>query len=87
MHEARVIRKLVAKVDAVAKENDAPRVDTVRLEIGADSHITSESLSGQFAVFAQGSTAEHAELDILTSEDRNTAVEFDVRLVSIVLGD
>lgn len=87
MHEARLIRRLVAKIDAVAEENDAPRVNTVRFEIGANSHITSDSLASQFSVFARGSAAEHAELDILTSADRSTAVEFDVRLVSIVLGD
>ncbi len=85
MHEAALVRDLVREVDSVARENSAGHVQTVRIEIGALSHVTRESLEGQFEVLAQGSAAQGAHLDITRSGARNAANASDVRIVSIVI--
>ncbi|MGI9585141.1 MAG: hydrogenase/urease maturation nickel metallochaperone HypA [Acidimicrobiia bacterium] len=87
MHETRVVREMVAKVQAVAVDNGAVQVELVRFEIGAMSHVTPDVLASQFAVYAYGSMAENAELDIVRSENRESSDAFEVRLVSVVIGD
>ena len=85
MHEAKLIRDLVAEVDSVARQNSANRVSVVRIEIGKDSHVTPASLEGQFEVLAYGSLAQGADLEITHSGDAKASDPFDVRIISIVV--
>ena len=87
MHEAKLVRDLVREVDSVARQNSSDRVEVVRIEIGASSHVTKETLAGQFEVFSQGSPAEGALLDISQATDRTASDAFDIRIVSIVVMD
>jgi hydrogenase nickel incorporation protein HypA/HybF len=87
VHETRVVRELVAKVEAVAMDSGAIGVEMVRFEIGAMSHVTPDVLANQFEVFAHGSVAENAELVIVRSENRESADALAIRLVSVVIGD
>ncbi len=87
MHETRLVRDLVARIEAVAAQESAPHVESVRIEIGALSHVTADSLTSQFELAAKGSVAQNAELDIVQSDDPSAPDAIDVRLVSIVVGD
>ncbi len=87
MHEARVVRQIVERIDDVARSEHADHVDRVRIEIGALSHITPESLSGQFELLAAHSPAEGAALDISRSENEHDPNAHDIRLVSITVAD
>jgi hydrogenase nickel incorporation protein HypA/HybF len=87
MHEARLVQDLVREVDSVARRNASDCVDVVRIEIGARSHVTVETLTGQFEVFSQGSAAEGALLDISQATDQTADDAHDVRIVSIVVKD
>jgi hydrogenase nickel incorporation protein HypA/HybF len=87
MHEARLVRDLVTEIDRVATEEHAGHVDTVTIEIGALSHVTADSLQGQFELLAHGSAAQDAHLAISRSTDRAAAHAHDVKLVSITVGD
>ena len=87
MHEARVVRQIVERIDDVARSEHADHVDRVRIEIGALSHITPESLSGQFELLAVHSPAEGATLDISRSENEHDPNAHDIRLVSITVAD
>jgi hydrogenase nickel incorporation protein HypA/HybF len=82
MHEANLVRQLVRKIDSVARENSVQHVDLVRIEIGSQSHLTSETLRAQFEVLSHDSLAQGAQLDV-----REVPETDDIRIVSIVAGD
>lgn len=84
MHESRVVADLVDKISEVAEQNGADRVDAVLIQLGAMSHLTEETLAGQFEVFAVGTPAENATLDITRADDPFSPTARDVRLVSVV---
>lgn len=87
MHEARLVRDLVDEIDRVAAEEHVDHIHTVRIEIGALSHVTPDSLQGTFELVAHGSPAQDAHLDISRSEDQNATYAHDVRLVSVSVED
>ena len=82
MHEANLVRDLVRKVDSVARENSVRHVDLVRIEIGSQSHLTSQTLREQFEVLSNDSLAQGAHLEV--NEVPGTD---DVLIVSIVARD
>jgi hydrogenase nickel incorporation protein HypA/HybF len=86
MHEARLVRDLVTKIETVANEEHIDHVDSVRIEIGAMSHVTPESLEGHFELLAHHSPAEHAHLDITKATDATAPDAYDIRLVSVTVG-
>ena len=82
MHEASLVRDLVREIDSVARENSVRHVDLVRIEIGSQSHLTSQALREQFEVLSHDSLAQGAQLE--ASEVPGTD---DIRIVSIVARD
>jgi hydrogenase nickel incorporation protein HypA/HybF len=86
MHESKLVSDILAKVDEIAAANGADRVETVRITIGALSHVTPDGFSGHFDLVARGTVAEGAHLDIIKSDDLDAPDALDVRLVSIVTG-
>lgn len=86
MHDTRLVREIVARVNTVAREHGVA-IEGVLVEIGALSHITPDAFVDHFEVFAAGSMAEDATLDISRSEDREAEDAFDVRLVSVTVSD
>jgi hydrogenase nickel incorporation protein HypA/HybF len=87
MHEARLIRDLLSRIEQVARDEQADRVERVRIEIGAQSHVTPESLRAQFELHAHGSVAQAAALDFTRSNDQTAADSHDIRLVSLTVSD
>jgi hydrogenase nickel incorporation protein HypA/HybF len=87
VHEAKLVRSIVDEVDLVARRNSASTVTVIRIEIGARSHVTSQSLKGQFEVMAQGSLAQDADLDITLGTDAEAPDAADVRVKSILIED
>ena len=85
MHEARLVRELVTEIDRVAGEEHANHVETVRIEIGALSHVTPESLRGQFELLTFRSAARDADLDITRATNQAAPDAHDIRLVSVVV--
>ena len=83
MHEARLIRDLVSKIEEIAQEEHVDHIDGVKIEIGAMSHVTPESLEGHFELLTHHSPAEHAHLDIDRSTDPSAPDAYDIRLVSV----
>ena len=83
MHEARLVRDLVTEITRVAEADGTDHIDLVRIEIGALSHVTPDSLEGHFELLAHGTPAERATLDITRSTDRTASFAHDVRLVSV----
>jgi hydrogenase nickel incorporation protein HypA/HybF len=86
MHESKLVGDILSEIQRVARANDANSVDTIRIEIGALSHVTPDGFAGHFAVASHGTVAQGAVLDITKSEDQSAPDALDVRLVSIVTG-
>lgn len=87
MHEARLIRDLISQIEQVAHDEQADRVERVRIEIGAQSHVTTESLRAQFELHAHGSVAEEATLDFTKSNDQAAGDSHDIRLISLTVSN
>ena len=84
MHESRVVTDILSEIERVAAVNTVDRVEVVRIEIGAMSHMTPNGFSGHFELVADGTVAEGAHLDITKSKDREAPNAQSVRLVSVV---
>jgi len=85
MHESRLVADLVDHVVGAAERAGSHRVESVRIEIGALSHVTPESLRSHMEMAAQGTPAEGATFDITKSTDHTASDAMDVRLVSITV--
>ena len=85
MHEARLVRDLLAKIEEIADEEHADHVEGVKIEIGAMSHVTPESLEGHFELLTHHSPCEHAHLEFTKSTDVAAPHAYDIRLVSVTV--
>jgi hydrogenase nickel incorporation protein HypA/HybF len=86
MHESKLVTDVLDKIEQVATANDVDSVDTVRIQIGALSHVTPDGFAGHFSLASRGTVAEGARLDITKSDDSDAPDALDVRLISIVTG-
>lgn len=73
MHETGVVRDLVRRVEAAARDAGAVRVASITVWLGALSQFSPEHLREHFDEEARGTLAEHARLSILTSADPRDA--------------
>lgn len=64
MHEVAAMRGVVSAVLARMREEHATEVSRVKLILGVSGHLTEDAARQHFAVLAEGTPAEHAELDI-----------------------
>ena len=69
MHEASLIRNLMRKIDALAKAERADRVTTVRIWLGALSHMSADHFREHFEHASRGTIANGASLEIDVSTD------------------
>ncbi len=71
MHEASLMRDLMAKVESLAAAEKAERVVGVRVWLGAMSHMSPEHFREHFAQSSRGTRAEGAALEFEVSSDIN----------------
>lgn len=69
MHETGIVREMVRRIEAAAADAGAEAVSGVEVWLGALSQFTPHHFREHFADEAQGTLAEGARLDILTSDD------------------
>ena len=69
MHESGVIEDLMKAVESAARANNAQKVTSIKLTIGALAGIEPDHLRDHFAIAAVGTIAEGAELHIETTEE------------------
>jgi Zn finger protein HypA/HybF involved in hydrogenase expression len=87
MHERRLVADLVHHIDEVANANGDVAIERVKIEIGALSHATPESLRSAMEPAIADKTWHHAALDITKATDVSSPDALDVRLVSISVED
>jgi len=63
MHEVAAMRGVVKTILAYMEAAGGTRVTSVALVLGASGHLTEEAARQHFAVFAEGTPAEGADLD------------------------
>jgi hydrogenase nickel incorporation protein HypA/HybF len=83
MHELRLARELVSKIDAVACERGTRRVVGVKVTLGALCGVSSDHLRRHFAEAARGTSAEGARLETTLGADMAAPDADSLRLESI----
>ncbi|MGO9359525.1 MAG: hydrogenase/urease maturation nickel metallochaperone HypA [Xanthobacteraceae bacterium] len=85
MHETGIVRDLVRRLEAVARDAAAKRVVGVAVRLGALSQFSPGHFREHFDEEIRGTLAEGAALRILTSEDAADPCAQDVMIESIDL--
>lgn len=83
MHELSLIADLMRKVLSIAHEQNALKVTSVKVQLGALSHISSSHFRDHFANASKSTIAEMAELDIVVSNDMNSPDAQSIILKSV----
>ena len=83
MHEQATIRDLVAKVEEIARENDAKRVVRIKIKLGALSHFTPEHFVEHWQDATGGTLSEGCKVEAELSEDMTDAQAHGVILEDI----
>lgn len=71
MHEQSLMNDLMAKIEAIVKENDARRAVAVDVWLGALSHMSPDHFTEHYVESSAGTVAEGAKLNITLSDDIN----------------
>jgi hydrogenase maturation protease len=87
MHEMFLIRDLIKKIEAIAKENNTSRITKAKVRMGALSHISADHLREHFEEGAVGTVAQGAKLDIETASDIQDPHAQDILLISVGVDD
>jgi hydrogenase nickel incorporation protein HypA/HybF len=85
MHETGIVRDLVHRLKAVARDGDAERVSGVVVWLGALSQFSPEHFREHFDEEARGTVAEGAVLTIEASQDVAHPRAQDVMMQSVDL--
>lgn len=83
MHEASLMRSLMRKIDSLAAAEGASRVTTVRVWLGALSHMSAAHFQEHFEQSSKATVAEGASLEIEESTDIADPDAQDLMLRSI----
>ena len=78
---------LMRRIEAVAAQERADRVTTVRVRLGGLSHMSPEHFREHWDVAARDSIAQDATLDIEVSGDLSDPAAQDITLLSLDVED
>ncbi len=83
MHEMSLIHNLVHKIEDIAREQKARKISSVKVRLGALSHISAGHFREHFEDETKSTVAEGARLDIEGSEDIHDPHAQDILLLSV----
>ena len=83
MHETSLIRDLMKKIQKVATINQAEKVKSIKVRLGALSHFSKEHFEEHFLIESKGSIAEGAQLHITLDTDEYAPTAQDVLLEEV----
>jgi hydrogenase nickel incorporation protein HypA/HybF len=87
MHEFSLINDLMRKITALAAEQGAQRVVSVKVKLGALCHISPGHFREHFEEAAAGTVADGAKLDVVLNPDPNDPHAQDILLDSVEVED
>ena len=85
MHEQSLMIDLMRKIESVVKENNAKKVASLKIRLGALSHISSEHFKEHFVQASKGTVAESAHLDVVVQGDLDDPNAQEIMLESLEL--
>lgn len=83
MHEATLVKPLIAKIQQTAIENHAEKIRRVKVKLGALCHCSPEHFREHFEEGAKGTLVEGAQLEIEVLESWNNPDAEEVILDSV----
>lgn len=83
MHEASLMRNLMAQIERLAEKEGANEVTRIQVNLGALSHFSKEHFLEHFEIASKDTVAEAARVDVILSEDIHSPGAQDVVLESI----
>jgi hydrogenase nickel incorporation protein HypA/HybF len=87
MHEASLMNDLMRKILEVCREHKGARVVGISVKLGALSHMSAGHFREHFAVAAQGTVAEGANLDIQEALDTSDPMAQQILLESVEIAE
>jgi hydrogenase nickel incorporation protein HypA/HybF len=85
MHELSLMADLMRRIDFVARQQQAARVSSVKVRLGALCHISPEHFRDHFIRASRGTLAEGAELALEVGSDPADPHAQDVYLESLTV--
>jgi hydrogenase nickel incorporation protein HypA/HybF len=83
MHEFSLMKSLMTKISLLAAQNNARRVVSLTVRLGALSHMSPDHFQEHFEDVATGTVAENAKLHFEIDEDETSPTAQDILLESI----
>lgn len=87
MHEMALAEGMLELVEEAARTHGAARVASVRLELGALSHVEVEALRFCFDAVTRGGPAAGARLDVVTTPGEGWCMPCAARVAVAALGE
>jgi hydrogenase nickel incorporation protein HypA/HybF len=87
VHEFSLINDLIRKIESIARDQGARRVVTLKVKLGALSHISAEHFREHFEAAARGTIAEGGRLEIEALTNEYDPHAQDTLLESVELED
>jgi len=87
MHEQSLMNDLMAKIEAIVKENNARHAVSVDVWLGALCHMSPDHFREHYEESSDGTVAEGATLNITLSEDINDPNAQQILLRNIEVED
>lgn len=83
MHEFSLMADLMRKIESIARQENASRIRTIHVRLGALCHMSPEHFCEHFQHAARGTVAEGAALKVTVHPDPHDAHAQDVLLESV----
>lgn len=83
MHEFSLMNSLMNQIYAVASENKAKRIVSLKVRLGALSHMSPEHFREHFAEAAKGGIAEKAQLVVEVDTDQTSPIAQEILIESV----
>jgi hydrogenase nickel incorporation protein HypA/HybF len=85
MHEQSLMTDLMRKIESVVQDNEAKKVASLKIRLGALSHISPEHFKEHFVQASKGTAAESARLDVVVQGDLDDPNAQEIMLESLEL--
>lgn len=85
MHEFSLMADLFRKIQEISNRNGNRKIVTVRVRLGALSHITPQHFEEHFIEFSKGTPVDGARIEIIQLEDHNDPDAQSILLESVDL--
>ena len=87
MHEATLLKDIMAKLERIADEEEVTRITAVHLRLGALAHISPDHLREHFEEASRGTRAEGARVEVDEGTEIDEPHAQDILLTAVEVPD